>query len=402
MSQRLVVTAAVGLLVALVLTLLAAPWASANDPRRVSSTQPPVGNGIGGVSLRSVGNFNLPTYVDHAPGFPHLLFVVELSGTVRVLRDGTELAHPFLDLRDRVRTNQPWSDDGMSTIAFAPDYQQSGRFYVFYVNKNGNIEIDEFTRSSQSPTIADPNSRRAVIVINHPYSGSHNGGQLQFGPDGHLYLSTGDGTVSGDSQDLARNLWSLLGKLLRIDPQPGGGYTIPSGNPLVGKPGKDAIFSWGFRNPWRFSFDKWTGRIAIADVGQDKWEEVDYETPAGAKGANFGWPQYEGNELVDPSRPGPGPPVFPIFAYPHSPTGVNAVIGGYVVRNEALTTLYGRYLYTDFGTGELRSFVPNLDGASDDRALGPTVSSPVSFGQGTAGRIYVATYDGPVYQLVPH
>jgi Glucose / Sorbosone dehydrogenase len=362
-----------------------------------------VGDGRGGVKLAKVGRFDFPTYVDAAPGFKRLLFVVEQLGAVRVVR-GNGRPRTFLDISDRVVC---CAERGLFSIAFPPDYKRSRRFYVFYSNRDGNLELDEFKRRRGDETRARRSSRRTVLVIPHQAASVHNGGQLQFGPDGHLWISTGDGGSGGDSEDNARDLSSLLGKLLRIDPRPSGGraYGIPADNPYVGVDGSDEIYSYGFRNPWRFSFDRRTGSLAIGDVGEGLVEEVDYVERSGARGANFGWPQYEGDRLYDPSRPGPDPPTFPILAYRHE-DGNCTVIGGYVVRDRRLRSLRGRYLYADLCAGELRSLVPRLDGAVDDGALGPTVEIPTSFGEGYRGRIYVATRgesfgDGRVWRLAP-
>jgi glucose/arabinose dehydrogenase len=239
-----------------------------------------------------------------------------------------------------------------------------------------------------------------VLVIPHPNHENHNGGQIEFGPDGNLYIGTGDG--GGSSGDNARRLDSLLGKLLRIGPRGDGprDYTVPADNPYVGLPGRDEIYSYGLRNPWRFSFDSATGNVAIGDVGDQSWEEVDYETLSGARGANFGWPQWEGNTLHDIARPGPDPPQAPIHTYSSSGLSGNcAVTGGYVVHDPSLPTLAGRYLYADWCRGDIMSFVPHLNGASDNRAEGLHVSFPSSFGEGARGHIYVASLNGRVYRL---
>jgi glucose/arabinose dehydrogenase len=347
----------------------------------------------GAPELRELGVFDSPDYVAQPPGGNGLVFIVEKAGTIRVMRNGEPLDRPFLNINDRV---QQKVESGLSSMAFDPGYSHNGRFYVFYTRHDGNNEVDAFTRSEKSDARAVRSSRRPVIVIHHPDTGQHNGAQLQFGSDGHLYISSGDGG-QGFGRNAA-NLHNLLGKILRIDPSPGGSYRIPSDNPLVGKPGRDEIFSWGLRNPWRFSFDLTSGRIAIGDVGQNRFEEVDYEPIKDARGANFGWPDHEGNHVHSTNHPAPGPPVPPIYTYKHGPGC--AVIGGYVVRDPSLGDLYGRYLYADLCTGEIHSFRPSLGGASDDQPLGLTLSHPSSFGQGPDGRIYVASIAGPVYRLV--
>jgi glucose/arabinose dehydrogenase len=361
-----------------------------------AAAKPTLGNGRGGVELRKLSEFDSPMYVDDAPGFKKLLFVVEQRGKIRVLRRNKPVGQPFLNIEDIVHC---CGEEGLLSVAFPPDYKQSGRFYVHYTTENGAVNrVDEFRRST--PTSADPGSRRTVIEFAHTGFSNHNGGQLQFGPDGHLYIGTGDGGGGGDPFDNGQDPGSLLGKLLRVDPLPGsaGGHGIPPGNPFAGSaPGLDEIYSLGLRNPWRFSFDRKTGRIAIGDVGQNQFEEIDYETLDTANGANFGWNVFEGNR----SFSGAGTPAGyqpPIHEYSHG-AGNCAVTGGYVVRDRKLKSLYGRYLYADLCAGELRSLVPRLGGARKDRALGPGVSQPTSFGEGVRGRIYVASFEGAVWKL---
>jgi glucose/arabinose dehydrogenase len=347
-----------------------------------------------------IGNFNGPVHVDNAPGFPRLLFVVERRGTIAVLLDEQRLSRPFLDIRGRVSDE---GERGLLSVAFPQDYKTSRLFYVYYTNVDGAIEIDEFKRLPNHPTRADRFSRRKVMIIPHPDFANHNGGQLQFGPDGKLYAATGDGGGADDVRDNARRLGNLLGKLLRIDPRRHGDdpYRSPPSNPYVGLPGRDEIYSYGLRNPWRFSFDFPTRTIAIGDVGQGAMEEIDYETQAGAKGANFGWPQWEGDVTHDPSRPGPDPAVPPILTYSHGlcEAVACAVTGGYVVRDRELPSLYGRYLYADFYLGQMRSFIPSLAGAIDVQAAGLHVANLSSFGQGVNGRMYAASINGPVFRL---
>ncbi len=351
------------------------------------------------LSLERIGAFQGPMQVENAPGFRRLLFVVERPGTIAVMRDGQKLDECFLDISDRVSTA---GEGGLLSVAFPADYRESRRFYVSYVNVAGDIEVDELKRHPDSPARASVSSRRRVLVVSHAGEDNHYGGQLQFGPDKRLYITTGDGGGADDVHDNARRLSKLLGKLLRIDPRQHGGdpYTVPTGNPYVGRPGRDEIYAYGLRNPWHFSFDRATGDIAIGDVGQSAAEEVDYETRLGAKGANFGWPEYEGNEVHDPSRPGPDPHAPPAFTYPHSIcTHGCAVTGGYVVRDPKLSSLAGRYLYADFYLGDIHSFVPGPGGAADDRDTGLHVPALSSFGEGFGGQIYVSSLQGPVYKL---
>jgi glucose/arabinose dehydrogenase len=391
--RRLLITIASIALLALIVALASA----GNEGGTRAGAQQPIGSGDGGVVLSEIGEFDSPAYVADAPGFRRLLFVVELPGTITVVRKGKPIARPFLDIHDQVVFQ---GEEGMFSVAFPPDYRKSRRFYVYYTNPD--LVIDEFKRRRGSATQANPLSQRNVLTIPHRDFGNHNGGQLQFGPDGDLWLATGDGGGGGDSLDNARDTNSLLGKLLRIDPTSKKGvYAIPKDNPFVGREGADEIYAYGLRNPWRFSFDAATGDLSIGDVGQDLVEEVDYLPQAAALGANFGWPQFEGDQPFDLARPGPDPPAPPIFTYSSaSGSGNCSITGGYVVRDKALPTLFGRYVYADHCAGQIRSFVPAVSGAGDDKPLGLSVASPTSFGEGRGDRIYVTSLDGPVFQLV--
>jgi glucose/arabinose dehydrogenase len=353
------------------------------------------------IKKRRIANFDHPVYVAGAPGFPKLLFVVEQPGTVRVVKGHRKLRRPFLNLRGLV--GYDGAERGLLSIAFPPDYKRSGAFYVFFNDNQGDIHVDQFHR--RSPTGARRGSQRPVLQINHRANANHNGGQLQFLGD-LLYISTGDGGSGGDPPNNAQNLGSLLGKILRIRPGATGGYTVPADNPFVGRPGQDEIYSYGLRNPWRFSFDKrgpGGPYISIGDAGQDRFEEVDYERVAAAAGANFGWDAFEGFAPYtgeNSGTPDPGGTTKPILAYGTHADGNCTIVGGYVVRDRRLGRLRGRYLYADFCAGRLRSFQPRLGGAVGDRGIGVHVDSPSSFGEDDRHRIYVCSLDGPVYRLV--
>jgi glucose/arabinose dehydrogenase len=361
----------------------------------------PSARAAGPLHAIKLGTFQRPMYPAQAPGEPKLLFVVEQTGRVMLIDDGTALTRPFLDIRDRVLApGEPggFAERGLLSIAFPPDYRTSRRFYVYFTNNDGNVEIDEFKRSAADPTVANPASRRQVIVIPHPDFANHNGGTMQFGPDGRMYFATGDGGgVTTQHGKNARDLHSLLGKLIRIDPLPTGdsSYGIPPSNPYVGRPGRDEIFAYGLRNPFRFSFDG--GRIAIGDVGQYDWEEIDLLRLSDASGANFGWPYWEGDHIFGGAK-GPDPPTFPILEIPHDPAC--AVIGGYLVHNPNLPALDGRYLYGDHCAPDLRSFIPDVNGqqAIGDSPTGITAHGVAGFGQGLAGQIYFAA-GSAVYRL---
>ena len=358
----------------------------------------PTGDGRGGVGLRKIGGFDHPVFVTAAPGYPRLLFIVEQPGRIKVLRRGHKLRRSFLDITGLV--NYDGAERGLLSVAFPPDYRRSRRFYVYYNDAQGDIRVDEFKRSRA--TVAARGSRRNVIQIPHRENANHNGGQLEF--LGHLlYLGPGDGGSAGDPPDNAQNKGVLLGKLLRIDPRNPRGprsYRIPDSNPFVGRPGRDEIFSYGLRNPWRFSFDRVTAkrpRLVLADVGQDSFEEVDYATLPAASGANFGWDGWEGFAHFE--APFPRHTTKPIYAYGRG-QGCT-VIGGYVVRDRRLRSLYKRYVFTDLCEGQLRSLVQKLHRVRSAPKVGASLTTPTSFGEDLRHRVYVCSLDGPVYRLVP-
>jgi glucose/arabinose dehydrogenase len=388
-------------MLAALLTLALPACGSANDQDGTTGDRTRAEAGAkGGAGLKKIGSFDAPVYVTGAPGFPRLLFVVEQPGRIAVLKGGRRQPRPFLDIRDLVDYG---GERGLLSVAFPPDYARSKRFYVYYTDGEGAIRVDELRR--RTATQAASGSRRSVIRIPHPVNSNHNGGQLQF-LGSLLYFGTGDGGSGGDPPNNAQSTDVLLGKLLRIDPRASGGqpYSVPPSNPFVGKPGRDEIYSYGLRNPFRFSFDATheQPRIAIGDVGQNKFEEIDYTTVARASGANFGWDALEGFAPYEDENSGtadPGGTVKPIFAYGRG-SGCT-IIGGYVGRDRRLPGLRGRYVYADLCEGQLRSLVPHLKRASGARKLGLRVSSPSSFGEDRQGRLYVASLEGPVYRLVP-
>jgi len=366
------------------------------------------GSGVGGVKLTDIGDFDRPVYTATAPGQASrkLLFVVEQGGTVRVVRKGKTLATPFLDISDRISTG---FEQGLLSIAFPPDYAKSRFFYVYFTDPEGDIHVSQGRTSPSDPAVAKPPSRslRDVIVVPHSQFANHNGGQVSFGPDGHLWIATGDGGGACDPNGNAQNTESLLGKLLRISPAKGGGYASVTDNPFARGPGADEIYAYGLRNPFRFSFDSKTKTISIGDVGQSALEEIDHETVKGAKGANFGWDAYEGTSAFpcggDPgSGPVPGTQP-PIFEYGHSGGEFSgcSITGGMIVRDKRLPSLSGRYIYSDVCNGQLRSIVPALGGGTGDVALGLDVEAPTSFVADRKGRVHVTSLSGDVFRLDP-
>ncbi len=361
-------------------------------------------------SLSPIGEFDQPTFVTSDPADAESLFVVEREGRVaHVDPSGTA---EFADLTSLVSCCE--EERGLLSIALAPDFADSGRFYAAYAGKTaaggqlGDIHVDAF-RHVNGELI-----RERILTVGHSEHGNHNGGQLVFGPDGHLYVSLGDGGGGGDPLGSGQSLDTLLGKILRIDPSPGAEppYSIPPSNPFAGGAGRDEIWSYGLRNPWRFSFDRTTADMVVADVGQNAREEVDFApSPGDGAGANYGWNCREGLIAyvgAPESCDGLGGFTEPVFDYPHADPGGDvahgcSVTGGYVVRDASLGDLYGRYLYADFCVGELRSLVLPASGkgsATDDRSEGLSVANPTSFGEDSCGRIYVASIGGTVYRLV--
>jgi glucose/arabinose dehydrogenase len=327
------------------------------------------------VQLDSVGRFENPVYVAGAPGDPERLFVVERPGTIRIVRDGRVNSTPFLNIRSRVSC---CAERGLLSMAFAPDYETSGRFYVYYTDNTGDIRIVEY-RVSGDADQANAGSARSILRVGHRRFANHNGGQLQFGPDGFLYAGTGDGGGAGDPFRSGQNRRSRLGKILRINPQTR----------------RVSIYSYGLRNPFRFSFDRSTGDIIIGDVGQDAVEEIDFKRRGGARGANFGWSVFEGTRRYrSGSVRGHDKPVI---QHRHS-AGWCSIIGGYVVRDRD-SDLFGRYVYGDFCKGDLYSARLSGGGASGVRRVGVSVPSLASFGEDTQGRVYAASLGGAVYRL---
>lgn len=360
--------------------------------------------------LKHVGTFEHPTYVTQAPGHPSLLFVTEQSGRIMVVRDGHELTRPFLSIQQRVASA---NQQGLLSMAFDPNYEKNGRFYVDYTNRNCDsgtgdfggcdIEIDGFRRSASSPLRARAASRRRVIEIGHqPYDYEY-GGQLQFGPDGDLYASTGYGGGPEDQRNHSQEKSSLLGKILRLDPKADGGYRVPRSNPFVGKPGRDEIYALGMKNAYRFSFDgdgAW-----IADVGLESWEEIDHVGIDHLRGANLGFPEFEGRQPCAECGFGPDTPKPPhyvapthVYAHTHGPEQGCAVIGGYRVRDPKLVPIDGSYVYADYCSGRLHAFDPQT---GDSRELQPSLDLPSSFGEGLDGSIYVLSTDtSKLFKLV--
>jgi glucose/arabinose dehydrogenase len=347
--------------------------------------------------LERIGRFDQPVYLTQPRAAGSALYVVEKVGTVRILAGGAVRAQPFLDLRREVKHTGKGGEQGLLSMAFAPDYEDTGLLYVAYTDQRDALRIVEYRRDLADELRADPRSARLVLRILEPTT-KHHGGLVLFGPGGHLYIGSGDGSPSGDPTDVAQDKRSLRGKILRIDPQPGPApYTVPPDNPFVERPGRDEIFAYGLRNPWRFSFDPATGSIAIGDIGGESFEEIDYLPVRKALGANFGWSAYEGNAPLK-GNVKRGRTVAPVLAYAHGPSC--AVTGGFVVRDPRLARiagreLVGRYLYGDYCVGKLFAFRPRPgQPAGKRRSFRFKVPYLSSFGEDNAGRIYVLSQFG--------
>ncbi len=332
-----------------------------------------------------------PLFAGNAGDGSGRLFVIEQEGRIRVIRDGRLVPEPFLDIADRVKAG---GEQGLLGLAFAPTFAADGRFFVDYTDRDGTTVVSEFRAPDPAADRAGAASERTLLRIDQPFA-NHNGGALAIGPDGLLWIATGDGGSGGDPQGNGQRLDTLLGKLLRVDPRPAGRapYAIPADNPFVGNAdARGEIWAYGLRNPWRFSFDRATRDLWIGDVGQGTWEEVDHWPAGAAPGPNFGWNTMEATHCF---RPAEGCVtdglVLPVAEYGHD-RGCS-ITGGYVYRGTAVPGLAGTYLYADYCNGTIWG----LDAAADrpaDRVLLESGASVASFGEDEAGELYVVDIAG--------
>jgi hypothetical protein len=349
-------------------------------------TAPAAGDGghRGRLKLLPVAKFDHPTFVDAPRGAGDVAYVTEREGRIRIL-DGSRRRGTFLDMRRWVGCCEV--ETGLMSVAFARDYARTRRFYVYFTNRKRNIEVDQFRSSRRHPLRALAKTRRKIIEIRQRGEVNHNGGQVAIGPDGMLYLATGDGGSFDHPSRASQKKGSLLGKLLRIRPRAGRGrpYRIPATNPYAHRPGRGEIYARGLRNPFRFSFDR--KRILIGDVGQDRREEVDVERVRRVRGANFGWSVWEGTKRFRKGHIAHHDK--PAFQYGHTGSRCS-IIGGYVVRDPRIKRLRGRYVYGDYCSGELRSLRLTRHGAKGDRSLGVGRRPGfTSFGTDARHRVYV-------------
>jgi glucose/arabinose dehydrogenase len=344
-----------------------------------------------------VSGLTQPLYVTHAGDGSGRLFVVERAGRIRIVQNGALLPTPFLDIRARVQSGG--AEQGLLSVAFPPGYSSKRYFYVYYTRSSGSANvIARYRLVSGSADQADPNSETVILPMPDPYA-NHNGGIMLFGRDGYLYVGTGDGGSGGDPQNRAQNLNELLGKILRLDvestPAPGQTYVVPSSNPNLG--GRREIWAYGLRNPWRMSFDRQTGDLYVADVGQGSWEEVDFQPAASTGGQNYGWRLMEGMHCYNPSSGcDPGGLTMPVVEYSHA-FGCS-VTGGYVYRGTSYARMRGVYFYGDYCSGRLWGLTRD-GGAWTSQELPSTGASISSFGEDEAGELYLVDYNGAVLRV---
>ena len=330
-------------------------------------------------------NLDRPIDIVHAGDASGRLFIVLQGGKI-VIHSGTRiLSKPFLNIAEEITC---CGEQGLLSLAFHPHYETNGLFYIYYVNRTGNLVLARYKVSSQR-NIANKNSRRVLLTIPHPQFGNHNGGKLVFGKNGYLYLSVGDGGGGGDLSNNAQSLGTLLGKILRLDVDASSPYSIPPDNPFVNRGGvRKEIWSYGLRNPWRISFDKLRGHLYIADVGQGEWEEVNFEPRRSSGGVNYGWRRMEGKHCFNPpNNCNSGALKLPVAEYSHS-EGC-AVTGGYVYRGALIPSLRGTYLYADYCSGTVWG-LKRVSGKWTTQKLLSSGMNISTFGEDENGELYLA------------
>jgi glucose/arabinose dehydrogenase len=382
------------------LLLAATPLACSEKSNGTSVSPPPPPAPSDYEAVRLWSGLSDPVDLQAAPDDTSRVFIVEKTGRIRIARGGVLLARPFLDIASLVSGG---GEQGLLGLAFHPQYASNGKFYVHYTNTSGDTRVAGYSVSTD-PDSANP-AATPILSVDQPYS-NHNGGQLSFGLDGYLYLALGDGGSGGDPQGNGQSLMTLLGKILRLDVDGTAPYAIPPTNPFAGRTdARPEIWSYGWRNPWRFAFDRSTGGMWIGDVGQGEWEEIDYE-PAGVGGRNYGWKRMEGNHCYPPGASCDTTGLTrAVLEYDHG-AGCS-VTGGVVYRGAALPELAGTYFYGDFCTGLLRSAKlgpgNTLEVADWTNVLRRQSGGPMnqlsSFGADARGEIYILLLDGEVYRL---
>jgi glucose/arabinose dehydrogenase len=375
-----------------------------------TTTSPPTSSGAAGnpapatpdlaavqVKLTPVASLTEPIYVTTRPGDDSTIYIAQRGGQLRAVRGGQLAAPPVLDISKMISSG---GERGFLGVTFSPD---GSHLYASYTDTAGDSNIDEYAVGADGTV--DTATRRQVLFQKQPYP-NHNGGDIVFGPDGYLYFGLGDGGSEGDPQREGQNLGTWLSKILRIDPTASGGqsYTVPADNPFVGRAGvKPEIWSYGLRNPWRFSFDSATEDLWIADVGQDTYEEIDHSSAAdgAGKGANYGWSAFEGGTPYNKDQSAPNS-VMPVYVYQHQ-GGNCSISGGFVYRGTAIPALRGAYLFSDYCVGGVRAISLQPDGQGSAAVLlSKAPASVSSFGAGPGGELYVCSLGGnTVYRIDP-
>ena len=370
--------------------------------------------------------YKKPVFITSYPNNSKLLYVVEQAGLIKIIKNGKKLSRPFFDINKRVvNPNRPGDERGLLGFVFHPDHINNRKFYINYMDNDGYTIVSEF--STNSELRANHKSERIILKLKQPY-GNHNGGDIQFGPDGYLYISIGDGGKAGDPLNAGQDLNSLFGKIIRIDVEQKP-YGIPKSNPFYGQKDKRAeIWAWGLRNVWRFSFDKQTGDKYFADVGQNKWEEVNFELATSKGGLNYGWRIMEANHCYDPKENCPTKGLIkPILEYPNdanhpafafriieelsfSETDVEgcSVTGGYVYRGQKIKGMKGQYIFGDYCSGNIWTLkvvngkAINFRNRTDEINIGNGEFTTYisSFGQDSDGELYIIDYNGGIYKLI--
>ena len=338
---------------------------------------------------------NGPVYLT-APNADQRLFFVEQPGRIRIIQNGQVLSTPFLDIRSKVLSG---GEQGLLSLAFHPNYAVNGFFFVYYTDLAGDNKVERYRVSTADASVADATSAKLILPIPHPVNPNHNGGQLQFGADGKLYIAVGDGGSGGDPLGNGQNRSTILGDLLRIDVDAGDPYAIPPDNPYATSTQfRPEIWAYGLRNPWRFSFDRVGGVIYIADVGQNAFEEIN-AVPSTLAGVNYGWRIMEGMHCYNADTCNQAGLRLPVHEYGRNLGG--AVTGGYVYRGTRMPGLQGLYFYSDYTAGGLRSFRLVNGAATEHRTWPVSVNAVTSFGQDAAGELYILSALGTIHRIVP-
>ncbi len=392
------------LLACLLLTLLALPVA-AQEPTPTPQLVAPTLRADGPEPARYrlhplVAGLLKPLYLTHAGDGSGRLFLVGQTGPVQVLIEDVLQPEPFLDMTNLVNQDslRQFSERGLLGLAFHPEFASNGRFFVHYSDHNGSTVLARYSMRPDEPDVVDTLSRQVLLTLSQPYA-NHNGGQIAFGPDGYLYFGLGDGGSAGDPLNSGQNPRTLLGSILRLDVDVDTGYAIPPDNPGLVRNLllSQQTWAWGLRNPWRFSFDRVTGELYIADVGQNLLEEVNVEPADSPGGVNYGWRVMEGSQRYSSGRI-TADMQAPAFEYGHD-VGCS-ITGGYVYRGASLPELHGVYFYGDWCTGVIWGAWRDLDGNWQTRQIFDTVMQISSFGEDEDGELYVIDYAGVLYRLV--